>query len=353
MLEIKGLNINFKEFEISDINFSIDKGDYFVLLGKSGAGKTLILEMIAGLLFPDSGKIVLNDKDITYSKIQSRKVGLVFQDYAIFPHMSVYNNIAYPLKSKKINSKEIRELVNTCAHDLNISHILNRSPKTLSGGELQRVALARTLILKPDLLLLDEPLSSLDIQLRKELRSLLRKLNKNGQTIIHVTHDYEDAVSLANKIAVMHEGTVVQSGTPEDIFQNPKSEFVAEFTGTKNFFKARIESQGKENLKKAYINSKLIIFLYTETESGEGFIKIRNKNIVLSDKKIEMSTQNTFKGKVLEIIPAHFGFEILIDIGVELSVLISKESLEKFNIQEEKYMWVSFKASSVKFYKGY
>ncbi|MDA3779865.1 MAG: ATP-binding cassette domain-containing protein, partial [Bacteroidales bacterium] len=258
MLEISRLNLHFKEFEITDINFSVGKGDYFILLGKSGAGKTLILEMIAGLLSPKSGKIFLNNKDITFEKIQSRKVGLVFQDYAIFPHLSVFENIAYPLKPKKISKKERAKLVINCANDLNINHLLKRSPKTLSGGELQRVALARTLILKPDLLLLDEPLSSLDIQLRKELRSLLRKLNKNGQTIIHVTHDYEDAVSLANKIAVMHDGTIVQHGTPKDIFQNPKSEFVAEFTGTKNFFKARIESQGKGNLKKAYINNKLV-----------------------------------------------------------------------------------------------
>ncbi|MEA3316879.1 MAG: ABC transporter ATP-binding protein [Bacteroidota bacterium] len=353
MLEINNLNINFKEFNISDVSFSVDRGDYFVLLGKSGAGKTLILEMIAGLLSPKSGNIVLNNKDITRTKIQLRKVGLVFQDYAIFPHMSVFENIAYPLKTQKLKSKEIRNLVGEYANDLEISHLLKRSPKTLSGGELQRVALARTLILKPELLLLDEPLSSLDIQLRKDLRSLLRKLNKSGQTIIHVTHDYEDAVSLANKIAVMDKGVIEQCGTTKEIFQNPKSEFVAEFTGTKNFFKAHIESYGEENLKKANINNKLSVCLYSETKSGEGFIKIRNKNIILSDKKLEMSTQNNFKGEVVDVIHAHFGYEIFVDIGVVLSVLISRESFEKFNIREGKSIWLSFKASSVKFYKGF
>lgn len=353
MLKIDKLNLKFKAFEIIDINFSVDKGDYFVLLGKSGAGKSLILEMIAGLVSPDSGNILLNKKNITNEKIQSRKVGLVFQDYAIFPHMSVYDNIAYPLKAKKQNSKDISKEVTKYADELEIIHLLKRSPKTLSGGELQRVALARTLILKPDLLLLDEPLSSLDIQLRKGLRGLLRKLNKNGQTIIHVTHDYEDAVSLANKVAVMHQGSIIQNGTPKEIFQQPKSEFVANFTGTKNFFKARIESQGEGNLKKAYINTSLTVCLYTEAESGEGFVKIKNKNIILSTEKNEMSTQNNYKGVVKDIIPAHFGYEILIDVGVDLSVLISGESLKELNIREKESLWVSFKASSVKFYSGY
>jgi len=353
MLQINKLNITFKEFKITDVSFSINKGDYFVLLGKSGAGKSLILEMIAGLIQPDAGVITLNNKDITNEKIQSRKVGLVFQDYAIFPHMNVYDNIAYPLKAEKHNTKDIKDMVMSYAKELDITHLLKRSPKTLSGGELQRVALARTLILKPELLLLDEPLSSLDIQLRKEVRSILRKLNKKGQTIIHVTHDYEEAVSLANKVAVMHHGSIIQCGTPKEIFQQPKSEFVADFTGTKNFFKAHITSQGEDKLKIAHINNTIRVSLYSEKEKGEGFIKIKDKNIILSEKKNDMSTQNNYRGTVVDIIPAHFGYEILIDVGIVLSVLISKESVKNLNIVEEKSLWVSFKASSVKFYSGY
>src|SRR5450759_2573688 len=185
MLKLTDINRRLGDFALKDINLEVSDGQYYVLLGRSGAGKTQLLELIAGLEHPDKGTIILDNEDITTRRIQDRKVGIVFQDYAVFPHMTVFGNIAYPLKARKEDRKSIVEKVENAASAMNIKHILERNTEKLSGGELQRVALARTLITSPRLLLLDEPLSSLDTSLKDDLKSLLRNLNKAGQTIIH------------------------------------------------------------------------------------------------------------------------------------------------------------------------
>ncbi len=352
MLEVKNISKKLDDFNIKNISFSVNKGDYFIILGVSGAGKSIILEMIAGLMEPSSGRIFLNNKDITNEKIQKRKIGLVFQDYAVFPHLSVKENILYPLKNRGLEKKEIQNRVSQLADEMSISHLLNRKPDTLSGGELQRVALARTLALNPECLLLDEPLSSLDIQLKKDLRRLLHKINKKGQTIIHVTHDYEEAIFLANKVAVINNGKIVQTGTPEEVFKNPKTKFVADFSGIKNFFKANIQTVENDNIKKAVINDKVTVNLFTEAKSGSGFVIIKNKNIIISNSKPNISAMNNYNGVIVDVLPAKFGVEIIVDIGILISVLISSDTLDKYNFFENKNVWISFKASSVKFLHG-
>ncbi|MBE9468809.1 MAG: ATP-binding cassette domain-containing protein [Bacteroidetes bacterium] len=352
MLEVKNISKKLDDFNIKDISFSVNKGDYFVILGVSGAGKSVILEIIAGLMQPNSGTIHLNNKNITNEKIQKRKVGLVFQDYAVFPHLSVKENLLYPLKNVGLEKEEIQNRMNELADEMSISHLLKRSPTTLSGGELQRVALARTLALNPECLLLDEPLSSLDIQLKNNLRGLLRKINRKGQTIIHVTHDYEDAIFLANKVAVINDGKIVQTGSPEEVFKNPKTKFVANFSGIKNFFKADIITEVNENLKKAVINNKVSVSLFTEAKTGTGFVIIKNKNIIISNIKPNISAMNNYQGVVVDVLPAKFGVEIIVDIGILISVLISAETLKKYDFFEDKKVWISFKASSAKFLHG-
>ncbi len=352
MLEVKNISKKFDNFNIKNISFSVNKGDYFIILGVSGAGKSLILEMIAGLMESDSGEIILNNKDITNEKIQKRKVGLVFQDYAVFPHLTVKENILYPLKNRGLEKKEIQNKISQLADEMSISHLLDRKPTTLSGGELQRVALSRTLALNPECLLLDEPLSSLDIQLKNDLRGLLRKINKKGQTIIHVTHDYEEAIFLSNKVAVINNGKIVQTGTPEQVFKNPKTKFVANFSGIKNFFKADIHIVENDNIKKAVINDKVTVNLFTEANYGTGFVIIKNKNIIISNSKPNISAMNNYKGVIVDVLPAKFGVEIIVDIGILISVLISADTLKKYDFFEDKTVWVSFKASSVKFLHG-
>jgi len=349
MLEIKNISKKYDNFSLENINFSVEKGDYFVLLGVSGSGKSMLLEIIAGLIKLDSGSIILNEKDITEEKIQKRNIGIVFQDLAIFPHLTVYENIAYSLNSQKINKKEINSKVNKIAEELSVELLLNRKPSTLSGGELQRVALARILLLEPELLLLDEPLSSVDSQKSEELRALLRKINRGGQTIIHVTHEYEEAISLANKIAIINNGKIIQIGTPEDVFQHPKSEFVAHFTGTKNFFAATLINGVKDNCKSAIINSKISFSVLSNCTDNHGFVMISSNEITLSNHRIESSSQNNFEGIVIDIVPARLGIEIHIDVGIKLIALVSHRSSKELNLEINNRIWASFKASAVRF----
>ncbi|MCD4834835.1 MAG: ATP-binding cassette domain-containing protein [Bacteroidales bacterium] len=343
MLKLKDISIKLGEFRLKNINLELNKGDYYVLLGKSGVGKTVLLEIIAGLIKPDSGKVFQNNLDITREKIQNRKVGIVFQDYSIFPHLTVKQNIAYPLKRKKINNSNKDELINKYASLTNITHLLDRNTQNLSGGELQRVALARMLVSNPNCLLLDEPLASLDIQLKGGLRNLLRQINQSGVTILHVTHDYEEAIALSNKVAVLHDGEIIQKGLTKEVFRKPANEFVANFTGIKNFFIAEFTP-----INTAKINKTLEINVSNKDEITKGKIIIRGEEIIISNERIESSATNNFKGRIKQIIPYLTNHEIIIDIGVDLSVVISDESLRKFKFKENSEAWVSFKSTAIK-----
>jgi molybdopterin-binding protein len=343
MLKLKDISVKLGDFQLKEINLNLDKGDYYVLLGKSGAGKTVLLEIIAGLIKPSSGQVFLNDEDITHKKIQKRKVGIVFQDFSVFPHLNVKQNIAYPIKGKKIANIEKEDLINIYAELTNISHLLNRDTQNLSGGELQRVALARMLVSKPDCLLLDEPLASLDVQLKGGLRKLLRYINQSGVTILHVTHDYEEAIALSNKVAVIHEGKIIQKGLTKEVFQKPANDFVANFTGIKNFFHAQFSPTNTAN-----INGTLEINVSNKDQIEKGKIIIRGEEIILSNEKIESSATNNFHGKIKQIIPYLSNHEVIIDIGIDLTVVISEESLVKFNFRENSKAWVSFKSTAIK-----
>jgi ABC-type sugar transport system ATPase subunit len=189
----------------------------------------------------------------------------VFQDYAIFPHMTVYGNIAYPLRSRKLKEEDVERKVKESARQMNISHLLNRNTTNLSGGEQQRIALARTLVTSPRLLLLDEPLSSLDASLRDEMRRVLRTLSKSGQTIIHVTHDYSDAISLAGRVGVIHNGRIIQEGSVDEVFSKPVNRFVARYAGMKNFFRLRIENRNED---KALTSEGMIFTIATTGITG-------------------------------------------------------------------------------------
>jgi len=346
MLEIKKITSSFPGFSLKDISFSVADGEYFILLGESGAGKSLLLEAIAGLNQVDSGKLILDGKDITKEKIQDRGIGIVFQDQAVFPHLSVKENIAYPLKGRHLSSSEKEKIIEEIAVILQISKLLYRRPATLSGGELQRVALARALVQKPKILLLDEPLSATDSKLRAELRALLRKINRMGQTIIHVTHDFDEAVSLADRIAIINQGCIIQSGTPQEVFGNPVNGFVAHFAGIRNFFKVSIEKQDGRCI--AISEQGVTIVSGDCAENRSGYILIRNEDILLSPTSFESSALNNFEGTVMDLYPSRSGMEILINIGITLHAQISRESAIRLELAEGKKVWVHFKASSVR-----
>ena len=236
-IELKNLSKTYnKKIEaLHDINFTIEDGQFFVLLGPSGAGKTTTLRCIAGLEKIDNGSILFNDESVTEDQPASRDVCFVFQQYSLYPHYSVYENLAFPLRSpmRKLPEEEIKSKVESIASMLKISNKLNNKATQLSGGEMQRVAIGRALVREPNLYLMDEPLSSLDAKLRESLRVELKNIQTNlNATILYVTHDQAEATTLADKIGVLKEGHLVQIGTPEEIYENPNSIYVSQRLGS-------------------------------------------------------------------------------------------------------------------------
>jgi ABC-type Fe3+/spermidine/putrescine transport system ATPase subunit len=340
MLILTKISKKLGDFHLSDINLEISEGTYYVLLGRSGSGKTQLLELIAGLNRPDAGQILLDREDITHKKLQKRGIGLVFQDYAIFPNMTVFGNIAYSLDSGKNEKKIIKERVARVAAELNISHLLGRNTHHLSGGELQRVALARTLITSPRLLLLDEPMASIDASLKDDIKRLLRKLNNQGLTIIHVTHDYREAVSLASRVGVIHNGRIIQEGKPDEVFRKPINKFVARYSGIRNFF--RVEFKKVNGDWRAVSKHNLVINLSGNGYPDEGLLILRSDDIVISQKMPGMPEVNCYKGIVKEILPSEYGMEISVDAGETFFVDISADTFKQQPLKELSEVWISF-----------
>ena len=235
MLELKDISKKIGDFNLERVSFKVDKGNYFCLLGRSGAGKSMILEMIAGLKSPDKGSILLNGKELIGLPIHDRGIGLLFQEGLVFPHMTVRQNLGYALKSGKLDRAVQHSRIEKWAEVVGLAALLDRKPSGLSGGELKRVALARVLAMEPEVVLLDEPLSSLDSVLQSEMRCLLKKLNREGQTFLHVTHDFYEAYSLASEVAVLLDGRLVQKGTPKEVLKNPVNDFVRHLTGVRDY----------------------------------------------------------------------------------------------------------------------
>jgi len=226
---------------VDDVNIDIEKGEFLTLLGPSGCGKTTTLRLIAGFEFPTSGQIILDGEVINHIPPNQREMAMVFQSYALFPHLSVYENVAYGLKVKGLSRQEIRDRVARVLALVNLEGMENRAPNQLSGGQQQRVALARALVMEPKVLLLDEPLSNLDAKLREQMRAELRRIQQTlGITAVYVTHDQVEAMTLSDRIVVMNRGRIEQIGTPQDIYRRPASAFVADFIGRTNFLTGQV-----------------------------------------------------------------------------------------------------------------
>ena len=220
---------------IPGLNLEIKESEFFTLLGPSGCGKTTLLRMVAGFNSIEGGTISFNDKVINSIAPNKRNIGMVFQNYAIFPHMSVFKNVAYGLTNRKVSKAETERRVNEVLEKVKITHLRDRMPENMSGGQQQRIALARAMVIEPDVLLMDEPLSNLDAKLRLEMREVIRDLQKSvGITTIYVTHDQEEAMAVSDRIAVMKDGVIQQIGTPRSIYHRPANIFVANFIGSTN-----------------------------------------------------------------------------------------------------------------------
>jgi len=345
MLILKNISKRLDGFSLTDININIPEGTYYILLGRSGSGKTQLLELIAGLNRPDSGELWLNGENITGKKIQDRNIGLVFQDFAIFPNMTVSGNIAYSINSGKVNREQVNERVRNVASELNITHLLGRSTHHLSAGELQRVALARTLIRSPRLLLLDEPMASIDASLKDDVKRLLRRLKSRGLTIIHVTHDYREAMSLASRVGVIHNGRIIQEGEPGEVFRNPVNKFVARYSGVKNFFEVKFRKENGE--WKAVGNNGMIFHLPGNSYPSQGVLIIRSEDITIWNTNPPLQTDNCLRGVVREILPSDSGMEIVVNAGNDFYLDVSSEMFKRQPLSGLSEVWITFPGKAV------
>ena len=241
---LKNLNKSFGEVQaVKELNFDIQQGEFFSLLGPSGCGKTTTLRMIAGFEFPSSGQILFGGKDVTFLKPSLRNAGMVFQNFALFPHMTVFENIAFGLNARKVLKSEINRRVKKALDLVDLSGLGARKVTEISGGQQQRVALARAVVIEPEILLLDEPLSNLDAKLREETREEIKNLQQRlGITTIYVTHDQDEALTLSDRMAVLRHGVCQQIGHPEEIYRYPRTKFVASFVGNSNVLSGKLAS---------------------------------------------------------------------------------------------------------------
>ena len=271
-LELKEIKKSFTEGEavLDNISLEISKGEFITLLGSSGCGKTTTLRIIAGLEQPDAGSVWLDGREVTGLEPNQRDVNTVFQNYALFPHMNVAENIGYGLKLKKVPKSEIRKKVSQMLELVQLEGYERRKPSELSGGQKQRVAIARALVNNPKVLLLDEPLGALDLQLRRAMQIELKHLQKKlGITFIYITHDQEEAINMSDRIAVMRDGRIEQIGTPDEIYNHPKTSYVATFVGNANILHGVAESIQGENAIVKIGNDRVIVKLETSQQNTE------------------------------------------------------------------------------------
>lgn len=298
-LELKEIKKSFTEGEavLDNISLEISKGEFITLLGSSGCGKTTTLRIIAGLEQPDAGSVWLDGREVTGLEPNQRDVNTVFQNYALFPHMNVAENIGYGLKLKKVPKSEIRKKVSQMLELVQLEGYEKRKPSELSGGQKQRVAIARALVNNPEVLLLDEPLGALDLQLRRAMQIELKHLQKKlGITFIYITHDQEEAINMSDRIAVMKDGRIEQIGTPDEIYNHPKTSYVATFVGNANILHGVAESIQGENAIVKIGNDRVIVKLETSQQDTEDTggkqhlaagekvtLAVRSENILLQE----------------------------------------------------------------------
>lgn len=325
---------------VKDISVDINPGEFFTLLGPSGCGKTTLLRMIAGFNTIEGGSISFGDQVINDIPAHKRDIGMVFQNYAIFPHMSVFDNVAYGLKARKFDKEKIAAMVEQALELVQIAKLKNRKPAELSGGQQQRVALARAIVIEPGLLLMDEPLSNLDAKLRVQMRTAIKKIQRKlNITTIYVTHDQEEALSISDRIAVMKDGVLMQVGTPKEIYSHPANPFVAGFIGISNFLPASIENGICTSLGLSKSLRAPVSF------SGDAVLSIRPEHLFFSKSagipgEVKLST---FLGDFIS-------YEVMLDSGLVIQVNEYTKETDEI-IPEGQKVLCDFDISQVSLYR--
>ena len=344
MIELVNINIELPEFSVKDVSLHVAEGEFFALLGPTGAGKTLLLEAIAGIVPVTSGNIRIRGVDVTHMPPEHRNVGIVYQDLGLFPHLSVMENTVYGLRyyRSEPNAVKQQEHVDGLIRMLGLQHLVNRSTINLSGGEKQRVALARCLAVSPSVVLLDEPLSALDWNKRDEVLRLLKDVHENlGTTFLMVTHDFSQVAFLAQRAAVINKGTLEQVGLLSEVFQRPQSDFVAEFVGMKNLWPASFDNctATVKDLK---------IHLVDPNPGNWKSVAIRPENIRLGFNQSESTGTNTFQAVVRGCLDVGPYSEVLVETeGVPFWVFVTKSALLEMGLTQGTNVCIAFDPASV------
>ena len=345
MIAIKNLKVNLGDFLLRNINLDVNPGEYFVLLGPTGAGKTVLLEAVAGLYPVLEGDIWIGDRRITGLNPEKREIGIVYQDQALFPHLTVENNVAFGLKVKKCSRAEAKAKIRAMAEVIGISHLLKRNPATLSGGEKQKVALARALVTEPKVLLLDEPLSALDPETRERMQAELKEMHRKvGVTVIHVTHDFEEAIALAHRVAVLNDGCIAQVGTPEEFLRRPSSEFVARFALSRNVFTGTVV--GVEDGCATIDIGSARVRATTQAE-GEVRLSLRPEDILISKAPLQSTARNCLLGIVADIADRGSLNYVTVNLPPDFVCVITRQAFDELELRKGEEVWITFKASAV------
>ena len=325
VVQVRGVSLRLGDFAVHDANMDIGEHEYFVLLGPTGAGKTVLLECIAGLHRPETGDVYVGGERVNDTAPEARGLGYLPQDYALFPHLTVAQNIAFGMRVRKKPRDEIERKVGQLSELLGIRHLLHRSPVKLSGGEKQRSALARALAIEPKVLLLDEPLSALDEQTREALCVELRRVHEElGTTTLHVSHNFEETMSVADKIGIIHEGRIRQIGTPEEVFRRPNSEFVAAFVRTENILRGTARAEGD----RLVVRSGSVEFEAESGPEGEVFLTVRPEEVTVAAGPGPQRA-NRLVGRIARVVDKGALVRVDVEAGVTLVALVARRSFQR------------------------
>jgi molybdate/tungstate transport system ATP-binding protein len=347
MIRLEGLQVRVGDFDLRDVSLEVASGGYALIIGPTGSGKTTLLEAIAGHAPLRAGRIIINDRDVTGLPPERRGLGFVYQQYHLFPHLSVRENIGYGVTRRNGGAGRVEEL----AEMLAIGPLLDRAARGLSGGEQQRVALARALAPRPSILLLDEPFAAVDPSTRQVLRRELRALHdREGITTLQVTHDFSEALRLGDLVAVLAEGRIAQRGTPEEVFRYPNSAFVARFVGSGNVIAGIVErrdaGEGSGAFRARFLGSGLTLDVVAERE-GPMHAVIRPEDIVLSLTRLPGSARNQMDGHVLRLEREGPVTMVHLDVGRPLIASVTSASAEEMGLRPGLGVMVAFKATAI------
>ena len=347
-ITVKGLTKRFGPLEVvSNVEFSIEEGEMFTLLGPSGCGKTTLLRLIAGFYAPDEGEVQFDGRKVNDLPPHERGIGMVFQNYALWPHMTVYENAAYGLKLRKVAPDEIGARIRAVLENVKLSGMEDRYPGQLSGGQQQRVALARALVLNPKMLLLDEPLSNLDAKIRIQVRAEIRKLQKAlGITTVYVTHDQEEALTLSDRIAVFNKGKLLQIGPPKSLYERPQNRFVADFICINNLAEGTVEAADASHLRLKTGFGELLAVPDERFRPGDRcVVSVRPENAVLDG--VPAPGNNLVRGQI--VFAAYLGNALRYDVDLGQGVLFKVDIRDPWHHEQRPMgtpVTLSFPASS-------